>query len=79
MPDLTVSYSNKDLTISAETIRDDNRTDETVVYIAQILVNSNLSYEDRVAVLESTVTLFDTSKREPALKHLESLNNFLEK
>lgn len=79
MPDLSISYKNKDLTISADTIRDADRTDETVVYIAQILVKSNLSDENKVAVIESAVTLLDNSIRESALKYLKSLNNLLVK
>lgn len=79
MPDLSISYRNKDLTISADIIREANRTDETIMYIAHILVNSNLSNENRVAVLESAVAYLDSTKKDFALEYLKSLNNLLVK
>ena len=77
MPDLSISYKNKDLTISAEIIRDANRTDETIIYIAQILANSNLSNEDRIGVMETAVLYLDSSKKETALEYFKSLNKLL--
>jgi SpoVK/Ycf46/Vps4 family AAA+-type ATPase len=79
MPDLTISYRNKDLKKSAETILNAGRTDETIIYIAQIITNSNLSMDDGCSVMVSATTILDSSKIESAQEYLESLNKLLVK
>lgn len=76
MPDLSVSYRNKDLQSSAETIVDANRVSETLLYIAQILCCSSVDTKKSIETIEKASELLK-SPTAIAVEYLESLQKIL--
>ncbi len=72
MPDLSVSYKNKDLQSSAENIVDANRVSETLVYVAQILCSSSVDTKKSIETIEKASELLK-SPTAIAVNYLESL------
>lgn len=72
MPDLSVSYKNKDLQSSAENIVDANRVSETLVYVAQILCRSSVDTKKSIETIEKASELLK-SPTAIAVDYLESL------
>ncbi len=52
MPDLSISYKGKNLENTAKIIEDADRSEETLIYVAQILSNANISASDASDIIE---------------------------
>lgn len=52
MPDLSISYKGKNLENTAKIIEDANRSEETLIYVAQILSNANINASDASDIIE---------------------------
>lgn len=52
MPDLSISYKDKNLENTAKIIEDADRSEETLIYVAQILSNANISASEASDIIE---------------------------
>ena len=73
MPDLTVSYRNKELSDAAETVINANRVNETLMYVAHILCGATMVHDDATAIIERTASILDAPKINDAVEYFESL------
>ena len=62
MPDLSISYKDKNLENSAKIIEDAERKEETLISVAQILSNANISATEACDVIEIAATKLNSSK-----------------
>ncbi len=62
MPDLSISYKDKNLENSAKIIEDAERKEETLISVAQILSNANISATEASDIIEIAATKLNSSK-----------------
>ncbi len=79
MPDLSVSYKNKNLESAYSVIINANRIRETILFVSQLISESNMDHsveEKIIHALSSNLGLEDSS---PLLEYLNSLKNIMSK
>lgn len=79
MPDLSISYKNKDLQSSAESVIEAKRVGETLIYISQLLSKANINNENAISIIEQASSILDPEKTKTVVEYLESLNKLQSK
>lgn len=79
MPDLSISYKNKELQSSAESIIDAGRVSETLIYVSQLLSKAYVNNKTAILIIEQAARILDPSKSKVAIEYLESLNKIQSK
>ena len=53
MPDLTISYKNKDIHSSANLIANADRIDETLMYVTHLIVSSDMTQGEAKSIINT--------------------------
>lgn len=77
MPDLSISYKGKNLENTAKIIEDADRSEETLIYVAQILSNANISASDASDIIEIAAAKLHSSKAADVTTYYELIKKIL--
>lgn len=77
MPDLSISYKDKNLENSSKIIEDAERKEEALICVAQILSNANISATEASDIIEIAATKLSSSKTAEVKKYYDLIKNIL--
>lgn len=78
MPDLSISYKDKDLDNTAKIIEDADRSEETLIYVAQILSNANISAADASTIIGMSAAKLHSAKTSELMSYYELTKRILD-
>lgn len=77
MPDLTISYKNKDIKASAELVANADRIEETLIYVIHLIVSSTMPQKESERIINTLAKTLGYNNIPSALEYYKSLNNLM--